>query len=432
MAFGASALTMAPGALAAATGAKKSAKAGSAAKPAAMPVAESPRALHQRLICLDTHLDTPINFARPGWNVMQRHSFETDLSQVDYPRMVQGGLDGGFFAIYTPQGPLTDEGYQAARDAALLRAAIIRETVARHEDAFQLAFNADDAARIAASGKRIVYQSIENAYPLGHDVTLLRSFYALGVRMAGPVHFTNNQLADSATDPSGGTWGGLSPMGRDFVAEANRLGIICDVSHSSDDVFDQMVELSKTPIIASHSGCRAVHNHPRNLDDARIKKLAAAGGSIQVNSLSSYLIDTPHNPARDAAMTKIYEKLRKVGSQTPEKASAMVTEAAGEIAAIKQKYPEPRASFEDFMAHVIHALDLVGPDHVGIGADWDGGGGVTGMEDCASVWKITERLAKLGYNDAALAKIWGGTALRLLKAADDGRIAAAAADANAP
>jgi membrane dipeptidase len=221
-------------------------------------------------------------------------------------------------------------------------------------------------------------------------------------------------------------------MGRDFVAEANRLGIICDVSHSSDDVFDQMVELSKAPIIASHSGCRAVHNHPRNLDDARIKKLAAAGGSIQVNSLSSYLIDTPHNPERDAAMTKVYEKLRKIGSQTPEKASALVTEAAGEIAAIKQKYPEPRASFDDFMAHVIHALDLVGPDHVGIGADWDGGGGVTGMEDCASVWKITERLAKLGYNDAALAKIWGGTALRLLKAADDGRIAAAAADANAP
>ncbi|MBN9570211.1 MAG: membrane dipeptidase, partial [Alphaproteobacteria bacterium] len=325
MAFGASALAMAPGALAAAAGVKTGAKGGAAAKP--IPVVESPRALHQRLICLDTHLDTPINFARPGWNVMQRHSFEADLSQVDYPRMVQGGLDGGFFAIYTPQGPLTDEGYQAARDAALLRAVAIRETVARHEDAFQLAFNADDAARIAASGKRIVYQSMENAYPLGHDVTLLRSFYALGVRMAGPVHFTNNQLADSATDPGGGTWGGLSPMGRDFVAQANRLGIICDVSHSSDNVFDQMIELSKAPIIASHSGCRAVHNHPRNLDDARIKKLAAAGGSIQVNSLSSYLIDTPHNPERDAAMAKVYEKLRKIGSQTPEKASALVTEA---------------------------------------------------------------------------------------------------------
>jgi membrane dipeptidase len=352
---------------------------------------------------------------------MKRHSFETDLSQVDYPRMVEGGLDGGFFAIYTPQGPLTDEAYFKARDDAFLRAAVIRETVARHEGAFALAATPQDAARIAGEGKRVVYMSIENSYPLGHDVTLLRSFYALGVRMAGPVHFTNNQFADSATDPGGKAWQGLSPMGRDFVAVANRLGIICDASHASDDTFDQMLDLSKTPIILSHSGCRAVHDHPRNIDDRRMKALAASGGSIQINSLSAYLIDTPAIPERREALGKLFAKLRGIDRLEPAEAAALVAETAAGLKAIDAKYPVPRASFEDFMAHMVHALDLVGPDHVGIGADWDGGGGVIGMEDCSQVWKITERLSKLGYNEASLRKIWGGNVLRLLKAAEDGR-----------
>src|SRR3954466_8813782 len=137
----------------------------------------SARALHGRLICLDTHLDTPASLARPGWDMMKRHSRDLDLTQVDYPRMLSGGLDGGFFAIYTPQGPLTPEGMLAARDAAFLRAMEIRELVAAHPGQFELAFVAEDAARIAASGKRIVYQSIENSYPLGDDVSLLRVFY---------------------------------------------------------------------------------------------------------------------------------------------------------------------------------------------------------------------------------------------------------------
>src|SRR5512135_2275848 len=140
------------------------------------------RAVHERLLCLDTHLDTPAVFARPGWDMMKRHSVGTDFSQVDYPRMVEGGLDGGFFSIYTPQGPLTPDGLIGARDAALVRAAAIREMVAKNARYFELAFKPADAARIAAKNKRVVYQSIENSYPLANDVTLLRSFYALGVR----------------------------------------------------------------------------------------------------------------------------------------------------------------------------------------------------------------------------------------------------------
>jgi membrane dipeptidase len=376
------------------------------------------RALHDRLICLDTHLDAPMHFARPGWDIMERHSYETDLSQVDYPRMVEGGLKGGFFSIYTPQGPLTPEGYRAARDAALIRAVQIREMVARNSAHFELAFTAADAARIAAKGKRIVYQSIENSWPLGMDVTLLQTFHKLGVRLAGPVHFTNNQLADSATDPKGKTWKGLSPLGRTFVGEANKLGIVLDASHSSDDVFDQMLALSHTPIMCSHSGCRAVHDHPRNLDDNRIRKLAASGGTIQINSLSAYLVTTPTIPALEQAQGAIFSRLRAIAAMTPTEAREAISDAARQLVALRKKYPQPRATFDDFMKHVRHALDLVGPEHVGIGCDWDGGGGVVGMEDCASIPKITEALVKDGHKESDLRAIWGGNALRVLENAE--------------
>ena len=397
---------------------------------AAMPAVAKPspldhiKAIHRSLVCLDTHLDTPANFARPGWDIMQRHS-AADFSQVDYPRMVEGGLDGGFFAIYTPQGPLTPDGMMAARDAALLRAAAIREMVARNAAHFELAFKPQDAARIAAKNKRIVYQSIENSYPLGTDVTLLRSFYALGVRMAGPIHFKDNQLGDSATDKTR-TWKGLSPMGHDWLALCNELGIVPDASHSSDDVFDQMVAGSKTPIILSHSGCRAVHDHPRNIDDARMKTLADTGGVIQINSLSAYLIATPDNPEREKAQGAIYGKLRGLSDMSPADAKKALAEAGAAMKALDAKYPEPRATFEDYMAHMLHALKLVGPEHVGVGADWDGGGGVTGMEDCASNWKITARLIKEGFSEDDLKKIWSGNVLRVLQAAEDGRAKPAA------
>jgi membrane dipeptidase len=377
--------------------------------------------IHEQLLCLDTHLDTPLSFARPGWDVMQRHSVASDLSQVDYPRMVEGGLDGGFFAIYTPQGPLTPEGMMAARDAALVRAAKIREVVARNPSHFELAFVPADAARIAANRKRVVFQSIENSYPLANDVTLLRSFYALGVRMAGPVHFANNQLGDSATDPKGRTWSGLSPMGHDFVALANELGIILDASHSSDDVFDQMLVQSKVPIILSHSGCRAVHDHPRNIDDDRLKKLAASGGVIQINSFNAYLVTVPPNAAREKEENASFASLRGLSTLSPPDAAKAIANVAVQMRTLNTKYPVPRATFDDYMAHMLHALKLVGPDHVGVGADWDGGGGVVGMEDCASNWKITSRLLQEGYKSDDLQKIWSGNVLRLMQTVQDAR-----------
>ena len=375
-------------------------------------VSANSRAVHNKLMCLDTHLDMPANLARQGWDVMVRHSPDLDMTQVDYPRMIEGGLDGGFFAIYTPQAPLSPEGMNAMRDAAFLRAAEIREMVAAHPDKFELAFVPADATRIAATGKRVVFQSIENSGIIGNDVSLLRSFYKLGVRMAGPIHFLNNQLGDSATDKK--KWGGLSPMGKEFVKLANDLGIILDASHSSDDVFDQMLAQSRAPIICSHSGCRAVHDHPRNLDDARIKKLAAAGSTIQINSYNGYLINVPPNPARDKARRAVFSKLENLENMTPADAARTLKEVAAARVALDMQYPSPRANFEMFMQHVYHALDLVGPDHVGIGPDWDGGGGVTGMEDVASLPKITEQLLKKGYKESQLANFWSGNTMRVL------------------
>jgi membrane dipeptidase len=177
------------------------------------PISKADRALHERLLTLDTHLDTPEHFARDGWSMVDRHAVTTDGTQVDLPRMKDGGLDGGFMVIYTPQGDLTAEGYRFARDFALKRAVDIREMVAANGDAFELAFTPEDAVRINKAGRRFAFQSIENSWPLGEDLTLLTTFYAAGVRMAGPVHFRNNQFADSSTDPKGKIWNGFSPLG---------------------------------------------------------------------------------------------------------------------------------------------------------------------------------------------------------------------------
>jgi len=384
-----------------------------AADAPAMSSSGDARALHEKMLVLDTHLDTPANFSQPGWSILDRHSDAGEDSQVDLPRMLEGGLDGGFWVIYTGQGPRTPEGLQNARDAALLTAMRIREMVASHPQHFDLALHSSDAARIAQQGKRVVYMSIENGYPLGKDPTLLKTFHRLGVRMFGPVHFRNNDLGDSATDPTR-EWHGLSPLGKELIAHANRLGILLDASHSSDDVLDQMLELSKTPIILSHSGCKAIFDHPRNVDDTRLRKLAANGGVIQMNNLGAYLRHIPQDPQRDAALAELRKQYGPTNTLSPIEAQAF-REARR---AIDKRYPVERATFEDFMKHLLHALQLVGPDHVGIGADWDGGGGSEGLDDIAALPKITQRLLDEGYSPTDIEKIWSGNLLRILAAAE--------------
>lgn len=373
-------------------------------------ISKADRALHEKVLTLDTHLDTPEHFAREGWSMLDRHGVTQDGTQVDLPRMDAGGLDGGFFVIYTEQGPLTAEGYRGARDFALKRATEIREMVAAHSDKFELAYTADDAERINRAGKKFVFQSIENSWPMGEDLTLMQTFHATGVRMAGPVHFRDNQFADSSTDKP--IWHGFSPLGLRWLAEANRLGILIDVSHASDDVVDQAVVMSKVPIIASHSGAKAIYDHARNLDDGRLKKIADAGGVICINSV--YLKNTPTSPERKAAFQAL--------GKAPDSETASEAEIVAFMkkkAEIDAKYPPVRATFEDFMASLTHTLKVVGPEHVGIGADWDGGGGVVGFEDVADLPKVTARLKAAGYTDADVAAIWGGNVLRIVRQAQD-------------
>jgi membrane dipeptidase len=374
-------------------------------------VSKADRALHEGLVVLDTHFDTPANLGRPGWSIMDRHDVTVDGSQVDYPRMVEGGVDGGFFAIYTPQGQRGPDGDLRARDAALIRGVEIHEMIAAHPAAFELALTPDQALDIAARGKRFVFISMENGNPFGRDLTLMKTFYDMGVRMMGPVHFQNNELGDSATDPRGTEWGGLSPLGKRFVAEANRMGIVLDASHASDGVVDDMLALSKAPIILSHSGSRAIYNHPRNIDDAHMKAIAAKGGVIQINAYSQYMIDQAKNPERDKAMGDLVRRLTAPGKRTEAQAISLVA-ARKEIDA---KWPAPRATFDDFVKHLLHAIQVVGIDHVGVCGDFDGGGGLDGLDSVADYPKITAALLKAGYSRDDIAKVWGGNALRVVR-----------------
>ena len=367
------------------------------------------RLAHDQMLVLDTHLDTPELFEHPGWKFDRWHDRDFDKSQVDLPRMEQGGLDGGFFVIYTGQGPLTPEGYAKARNAALTREMWIQRVVAANADKMDFATTPEDAYRIAKAGKRIVFQSIENSYPLGTDLTLLKWYYDQGVRMAGPIHFRNNQFGDSATDKVK-QWNGLSPLGKQWVAEMNRLGMLIDVSHSSDDVFDQALALSKVPIIASHSGPRAIFNHPRNLDDERMRKLAKAGGVLQVNSV--YLVEGDHDEARN----RISNRQDDWWALSAEDQRKLIADKAKADAT----NPYQGADFELFMKSLLHCIAVMGVDHVGIGADWDGGGGVRGMEDITALPKITARLRREGFSDTDIEKIWSGNVLRVLKQAEDG------------
>lgn len=374
------------------------------------------REVHQRLLVLDTHFDTAVHLAVPGWSVLERRSWERDFTQVDYPRLVEGGVDGGFWTLFVNQGPRTSEGHARARDTALMIALRIREMVARHPAQFALATRADDAARIAAEGRQVVYLSMENGYPLGRDLSLIQTFRQLGVRMMGVVHTSNNELADSATDVKGPEWQGLSPLGREMVAECNRLGIVVDASHASDAALAQILELSAAPIVLSHSGCKAVTDHPRNVPDELLRTLAAKGGVIQMNAFSAYVTSLPIIPERNRALQALYASFggwREIDSDAKRIA---FLEARREI---DRRYPAPVATFDEFMAHVLHALRVAGVDHVGFSGDFDGGGGVADLMDVTGAPRITARLLAEGYTEADLAKFWGGNVLRVLRAAEE-------------
>ncbi len=388
-----------------------------AASAQAPKVSPAAKAAHDAAIVLDTHFDTPSLFSRPGWSITDRHSVDTDGSQVDLPRMKDGGVDGGFFAVYIGQGPRTEAGNNTARAAGLVRAMEIREMLAKHPDQFELALTADDAARIAAKGKRFVYMSMENAYPLASDPGMLQAFHALGVRMVGFAHFGNNDFADSAIGTP--EWHGLSPKGKALLAEMNRLGVIPDPSHSSDEVLDQILDLSKTPVVLSHSGAKAVFNNPRNVPDVLIKKLAEKGGVIQINAYNGYMIPIAANPERDKAMAAFNAATTTKYGPRNKWTEADILKITAERKVAMAKFPAaPRADLDDLMNHILHVIKLVGVDHVGLCGDFDGGGGIDGFDSVLDFPRVSERLLQAGYTKDDVAKVMGGNVLRVMKATE--------------
>jgi membrane dipeptidase len=376
-------------------------------------------ALHDSLLTLDAHLDTPTLFHRDYYDFSISGSVADDGTNVDLPRLKEGGLDGGFWVIYTGQGPLDEASYIAARTSAVLRQMSIREMAAKYADSVELAFAADDAERIHKAGKVVVFQSMENAYPLGEDISLLEAFYVGGLRMLGPVHFSNNQFADSSTDDEV-LYEGLSPLGEELVREANRLGIIVDASHASDDALRDMMAVSTTPIILSHSGPDGVFEHARNVPDELLLEVAASGGVIHVNAFGGYLEKLQADPDRTAALEALNAEYGdNIASLSSEQFRAYRA-ARNEL---DRQFPPARSTFNKYVEHLLYVLDLVGTDHVGIGADWDGGGGVDGMADVTAVPKITHALVEAGYSKEDIAKIWSGNLLRLMREVETAKTA---------
>ncbi len=364
--------------------------------------------IHERMLVLDTHLDIPSRFDSGEWDFSELHRYERDGSQTDLPRMEQGGLDGGFFVIYTGQGELTPAGYAEARDRALVRATAIHRVIGENRDRLGLALTAEDAERLHEEGKAIAFLSIENSWPLGEDLSLLTTFHRLGVRMAGPVHSRTNQLADSTSGEA--RWKGLSPLGRQWVQEMNRLGIVIDGSHASDSAIDQMIELSRVPIVLSHHGPSALYDHPRNTSDERLRRLARSGGVMFMNTL--FLGPDDRSEERSA----IERRQQDWHRLSPEEQRRLLADKA----ALDARQPPTTITFDMFIQGLLHAVAVMGVDHVGLGADWDGGGGVIGMEDVSLLPKITARLRREGFSEGDIAKIMGGNLLRVLRQVQGG------------
>jgi len=366
------------------------------------------RAIHDRVITLDTHNDIEPETFTGTKNYTQRLD-----TQVNLPKMIEGGLDASFFIVYVGQpdpkrqpDALSPAGYDRAYTAAVAKFdAIHRLTEQIAPDTIGLALTADDVRRIAASGRKVALIGVENAYPIGEDLRRVKEFYERGGRYMSLAHNGNNQMSDSNTgERDGYTWkNGISPMGERVIAEMNRLGMMIDVSHPSKGSMLRAAELSTAPIIASHSAVRALGNVPRNMDDEMLKALAKTDGVIQVVGFSSYIkVQKPDSPARTAALTAlrsafgIPEPEPRQASSAPGSTRAM-QEAVEKLAAprrtsydatlanINTRLPaDPRATVKDFVDHIDYAVKLIGVDHVGISSDFDGGGGLADWRDAAT------------------------------------------------
>ena len=366
--------------------------------------------IHASIMTIDTHCDTPMEFAEGDFDLGTRH----EKGCVDFPRMKEGGLHGEFFAVFLAQGPRNDSTYRKVHYEALGIFDAIHKNVQKNSDQAGIALTADDGYRLKKEGRIAAYIGIENGYAIGRDIAKIREFYDLGARYITLCHTRNNDLCDSSTDPNGAESNGLTELGRQAVGEMNRLGMLVDVSHISDKSFYDVLKVTKTPVIASHSSCRALCCSPRNMSDDMLLALKENGGVIQICILSSYLKTPEPNPEMEASLTDLRKKFGDYQSLS----DSLKKVARTEYEAIRDKY-EKLATVRDVADHIDHVVQVIGIDYVGIGSDFDGGGGVDGCKSVAEMKNITIELLHRGYTKSDLRKIWGGNFMRVLRKAEE-------------
>jgi membrane dipeptidase len=417
------------------------------------------RDIHERVIALDTHDD--INAA----DFTPERNYTQDLgNQVNLPKMAAGGLDASFFIVYVGQGPLTPEGFDNAYKQAVAKfdaVHLLTEKIA--PDRIELALTAADVRRISKAGKKVALIGVENGYPLGDASTAVKrvkEFYDRGARYLSLAHNGHSQLADSNNGEASGEWAhnGLSELGKQVIAELNRVGIMVDLSHPSKPANMQAIALSKAPVIASHSSARALCDHSRNMDDELLLALKKNGGVVQTVAFATY-VKTPPPPTAErlAALTKLESEFglpagsvgrggrgggrgRGAAPGAAAAAGAAAAPAAGQgrgrgrggalaqlpddkraeaekrLAEIDKQFPPPpRANVKDFVDHVDYIVKKIGIDHVGISSDFDGGGGIDGWNDASETFNVTLELVRRGYTEDQIGKIWSGNLLRVME-----------------
>jgi membrane dipeptidase len=365
--------------------------------------------IHDEVLTIDTHVDTPMRLLRPQFDLGELHDPRKGGGKVDLPRMKEGGLDAVFFAVFVSQRARTPEGNTKAKERALRTFDAIHEAIKKHSSVAELGLTPDDAYRIERVGKRAIYIGMENGYSVGNDLSLIKQYYDLGARYITLCHTRNNDICDSSTDKP--EHHGLSKFGKQVVAEMNRLGMIVDVSHISDASCYDVLKLSKAPVIASHSCARALCDHPRNLDNEMLKKLAENGGVIQVCVLSSYVKKRTPNPEQDNAAKALREKYGDFNKLSEKDKS----KAREEWRLLGEKFPRQLVTVSDAVDHIDHIIKLVGIDYVGIGTDFDGGGGLEGCYDVSEIGNITRELVRRGYTEEQIRKIWGENFMRVFR-----------------
>ena len=387
------------------------------------------RGIHERVITLDTHDD--INTS----NFTADRNYTMDLgNQVNLPKMEEGGLDVAFLIAFVGQGELTEEGYARAHAQAIEKFdAVHRLTEEIAPDRIELALTSDDVRRIWASGKKVAMIGIENAYQVGTDLSNIADFQARGGRYMSLAHNGHSQFSDSNTGERDGVWlhNGLSDLGRQAIAEMNRVGIMVDISHPSKDAIMQMFEVTRAPVIASHSSARALNDVSRNLDDEQLMALKENGGVVQTVAFRSYINSEKNNANRQAVQVLEASIAEEMGFEILGGRGALQglsegarNEYSTRMDEVRQRAASrteeevtntaPPVDVADFVNHIDYMVDLIGLEHVGISSDFDGGGGVEGWNDSSETFNVTLELVRRGYTEEEIAMLWSGNLLRVL------------------